>query len=43
MSAWFEKIKGYYNAGLWKKSQVLAAAEKGAITRTEAQEILGER
>ncbi len=42
MSAWFEKIKSYYTAGLWKKSQVEAAAAKGAITAAEAKEILGE-
>ena len=43
MSVWFDRIESYYKAGLWTKAQVLAAAEKGAITRAEAQEILKER
>lgn len=38
----YEKIKGYYEAGFWKKSQVKNAVIKGWITADEYREITGE-
>ena len=38
----FEKIKGYYDAGLWTKAQVRNAVVKGKITAAEYEEIVGE-
>lgn len=38
----FEKVKDYYNCGLWTKSQVNDAVEKGWITREQYNEIIGE-
>ena len=37
----FEKVKGYYEAGLWSKERVYAAVGKW-ITEEEYQEITGE-
>lgn len=38
----FEKIKKFYNMGLWTKEQVRSAVDKGAITPEEYKEITGE-
>ena len=38
----FEKVKKYYNAGLWDKARVRNAVEKQWITEAEYQEIIGE-
>lgn len=38
----FEKVKKYYDDGLWKKSQVKNAVVKGWITPDEYKEITGE-
>lgn len=40
-SAKFEKVKGYYDDGLWNKKMVMNAIGKW-ITDDEAREILGE-
>ena len=41
-SAKFEKVKGYYDMGLWSKAKVKDAVAKGWITAAEYQEITGE-
>lgn len=41
-SAKFELVKGYYDAGLWKKKAVRNAVIKGWITAAEYEEIVGE-
>ncbi len=38
----FELVKGYYEAGLWKKKAVKNAVVKGWITASEYEEIVGE-
>lgn len=38
----FEKIKKWYDQGLWTKEQVHKAVEKGQITPAEYQEIVEE-
>ena len=38
----FEKIKKWYDSGLWSKEQVYKAVEKGQITLDEYKEIVGE-
>ena len=38
----FERIKYYYDAGLWAKPMVKNAVKKGIITRDEYQVITGE-
>lgn len=38
----FELVKGYYDAGLWKKKAVKNAVAKGWITAEEYEEIVGE-
>ena len=38
----FEKVKSYYDKGLWKKSQVCNAVVKGWITEEQYYEITGE-
>ncbi|MBO7670122.1 MAG: XkdX family protein [Oscillospiraceae bacterium] len=43
MSEHFEKVKGYYDAGLWNKARVHKAVEKGWITAAEYREITGEK
>ena len=43
MSRKFEKIKGYYDAGLWSKERVQNAVIKAFITAEEYREITGER
>ena len=39
----FELVKGYYDAGLWKKKAVKNAVVKGWITADEYEEITGEQ
>lgn len=41
-SAKYEKVKHYYDAGLWKISRVRKAVESGWITEEEFLEITGE-
>ena len=41
-SAKFELVKGYYDAGLWKKKAVRNAVAKGWIRSDEYEEITGE-
>lgn len=38
----FEKIKKWYEAGMWTKKQVRNAVLKGKITEDEYTEITGE-
>lgn len=38
----FEKIKEYYQSGLWSKAWVRNAVVKGKITADEYREITGE-
>ena len=42
MSPKFEKVKAYYDAGLWNKVMVKNAVKKGWITAEEYQLITGE-
>ena len=42
MSKMYEKIKGYYNAGLWSEERVRNMVIKGVITEEEFYEITGE-
>lgn len=39
---WFERIKNYYDKGLWTKDQVKVSVEKGKITTEQYQEIIGD-
>ena len=39
---WFEKIKKYYQDGLWTKAMVRNAVIKGKITADEYYQITGE-
>ena len=38
----FEKVKGYYDMGLWSKAKARSAVTKGWITADEYKEITGE-
>lgn len=38
----YEKVKSYYDKGLWSKRQVHDAVIKGWITAAEYEEIVGE-
>lgn len=42
MSANFDKVKDYYDRGLWNLGQVRNAVLKGWITAEEYREITGE-
>lgn len=42
MSDWYEKIKSYYDKGLWSKAMVKNAVVKGKITAEEYKLITGE-
>ena len=42
MSANFEKVKNYYDKGLWSIERVAKAVVKGWITAAEYLEITGE-
>ena len=41
-SAKFDKVKRYYDKGLWSNEAVWKAVEKGWITEAEYYEIVGE-
>lgn len=41
MSSMYEKIKYYYNVGLWDINRVWNVVEKNAITKEEYCEITG--
>lgn len=43
MSAKFEKVKSYYDAGLWSKTRVRNAVVKNWITAEEYRLITGEK
>lgn len=38
----YERVKYYYEAGLWSKPMVKNAVRKGIITKEQYQEIVGE-
>lgn len=38
----FERVKYYYDAGLWSKPMVKMAVKKGVITKEQFKEITGE-
>lgn len=40
-SAWFEKIRMYYDTGRWSLPMVKNAVKKGKITEEEFKEITG--
>ena len=42
MSKNYEKIKKYYDSGLWNKARVRNMVTKGIITEGEYREITGE-
>lgn len=42
MSKFAEKVKKYYDAGIWTKKMVRDAVEKGKITEEEYHIIVGE-
>lgn len=42
MSKYYERIKSWYEKGLWTKEQVHQAVDKGLITEDEYKEIVGE-
>ena len=42
MSSKFEKVKGYYEAGLWDTRRVHDSVAHGWITADEYQEITGD-
>ena len=42
MSKNYERIKNFYDRGLWTKEQVHQAVSKGLITEIEYREIVGE-
>lgn len=42
MSPKFNKVKNYYDSGLWNKTMVHNAVVKGWITEAEYEEIVGE-
>ena len=42
MSKMYEKIKEYYNTGLWSEERVKNMVVKGIITEEEFYEITGE-
>lgn len=37
----FERIKGYYDKGLWSAAMVRQAADKGLLTGEQYQQIVG--
>lgn len=41
MSAFAEKVKGYYELGLWSEDRVKNATLKGALTPEEYTQITG--
>ena len=40
---WFDKIKRYYDSGVWNKTMVRNAVVKGKITQGEYETITGEK
>ena len=38
----YERVKYYYEAGLWSKPMVKMAVKKGVISKEQYQEITGE-
>lgn len=38
----FERVKAYYEAGMWSKPMVKMAVRKGVITKEQYTEIVGE-
>lgn len=38
----FERVKYFYEAGLWNKQMVKMAVRKGVITKDQYKEIVGE-
>lgn len=40
---WFDKIKRYYDSGVWNKTMVRNAVVKGKITQEEYETITGEK
>ena len=42
MSKMYEKVKSYYDTGLWSKERVRNMVIKGVITEEEFYEITGE-
>ena len=42
MANWFDRIKKYYDAGLWTAKMVGNAVVKGKITAEQYKEITGE-
>ena len=42
MSAKYNKVKGYYDSGLWNKTMVRNAVVKGWITAEEYAQITGD-
>lgn len=38
----YERVKYYYEAGLWSKPMVKNAVRKGIITKEQYEEIVGE-
>lgn len=42
MSKYYDRIKHWYDQGLWTKEQVHNAVDKGLITETEYKKIVGE-
>ena len=43
MSEMFEKIKNYYDSGLWDESRVRNVVSKGTITDEEFAKIVGKK
>lgn len=41
--SWFDKIKDFYERGLWNKTMVRNAVVKGKITADEYELITGEK
>lgn len=39
----YERIKYYFEAGLWSKPMVKVAVKKGVITKEQFEEITGEK
>jgi uncharacterized XkdX family phage protein len=39
----FERVKYYYEAGLWSKPMVKMSVRKGVITKEQYEEIVGEQ
>ena len=39
----YERIKYYYEAGLWNKAMVKNAVRKGVITKAQFEEITGQK